>query len=412
MAAGATLLLSASSDSSTKIGTATYVTKNSIDGIDAFVDGDTNYIEHKLTLLDGVNLTVNGNVLIQGILGRRGQGLSGHTSNKHSQIENNGTMTFKSGSNLDARGYVKGSGSAIFESGSNLYSPFVIHDFRGGTSTVGSYNKGTIAPFSLYEMPNVQCNSTIHSGSTVTGYCGLWVDHDKEHKITTAKIIANGSALLNLTSGYIEKTYQNGITTLNVHGNISGGSLKMNISVSVLSATVDTAKVIFPMSYLQKINMKSGTATISYKYKLLPGAEINVSAGAALNIEKNGGLIVYDGSWDDSAGGGPGYFYPNGKGDAKLVVAGTLTVKSGAAFGGIIDGSGTGIVTLASGCTTSITSSEGYGKAKGTSFIDKLQAIYVETASITKSATLKNADGSTTAGTAGTTYTYNGSAWN
>ena len=412
LAAGATLLLSASSDSSTKIGTATYVTKNSIDGIDAFVDGDTNYIEHKLTLLDGVNLTVNGNVLIQGILGRRGQGLSGHTSNKHSQIENNGTMTFKSGSNLDARGYVKGSGSAIFESGSNLYSPFVIHDFRGGTSTVGSYNKGTIAPFSRYEMPNVQCNSTIHSGSTVTGYCGLWVDHDKEHKITTAKIIANGSALLNLTSGYIEKTYQNGITTLNVHGNISGGSLKMNISVSVLSATVDTAKVIFPMSYLQKINMKSGTATISYKYKLLPGAEINVSAGAALNIEKNGGLIVYDGSWDDSAGGGPGYFYPNGKGDAKLVVAGTLTVKSGAAFGGIIDGSGTGIVTLASGCTTSITSSEGYGKAKGTSFIDKLQAIYVETASITKSATLKNADGSTTAGTAGTTYTYNGSAWN
>ncbi len=412
LASGATLLLSASSDSSTKIGTATYVTKNSIDGVNAFVDGDTNYIEHKLTLLGGVNLTVNGNVLIQGILGRRGQGLSGHTSNKHSQIENNGTMTFKSGSNLDARGYVKGSGSAIFESGSKLYAPFVIHDFRGGTSTVGSYNKGTIAPFSRYEMPNVQCNSTIHSGSTVTGYCGLWVDHDQEHKITTAKIIANGSALLNLTSGYIEKTYQNGITTLNVHGNISGGSLTMKISVSILSATVDTAKVIFPMSYLQKINMKSGTATISYKYKLLPGAEINVSAGAALNIEKNGGLIVYDGSWDDSAGGGPGYFYPNGKGDAKLVVAGTLTVKSGAAFGGIIDGSGTGIVTLASGCTTSITSSEGYGKAKGTSFIDKLQAIYVETASITKSATLKNADGSTTAGTAGTTYTYNGSAWN
>lgn len=412
LAAGATLLLSASSDSSTKIGTATYVTENSINGVDAFVDGDTNYIEHKLTLLEGVNLTVNGNVLIQGILGRRGQGLSGHTSNKHSQIENNGTMTFKSGSNLDARGYVKGSGSAIFESGSKLYAPFVIHDFRGGTSTVGSYNKGTIAPFSRYEMPNVQCNSTIHSGSTVTGYCGLWVDHDKEHKTTTAKIIANGSALLNLTSGYIEKTYQNGVTTLDVYGNISGGSLTMKINVSILSATVNTAKVIFPMTYLQKINMKSGTATINYKYKLLPGAEVNVSAGAALNIENGGGLIVYDGSWDDSAGGGPGYFYPNGKGDAKLVVAGTMTVKSGASFGGIIDGSGTGIVTLSSGCTTSITSSEGYGKAKGTSFLDKLQAIYVETASITKSATLKNADGSTTAGTAGTTYTYNGSAWN
>ncbi len=412
LASGATLLLAASSDSSTKIGTASYVTENSIDGVNAFVDNDANYIEHKLTILSGANVTVEGSILIQGILGRRGQGLSGHTSNKHSQIENNGTLTFKSGANLDARGYVKGSGSAVFESGSKLYAPFVIHDFRGGTSTVGSYNKGKISPFSRYEMPNVQCNSTIHSGATVTGYCGLWIDNDKEHKTTSVKIIANGSALLNLTNGYIQKSYSNGITALDVFGDINGGSLTMKISVSVLSATVDTSTVLFPITYLHKINLHSGTATVKYKYKLLPGTEINIASGATLNLEKGGGLIVYDGSWNDEAGGGVGWFYPNGKGDAKLTVSGNLVVKSGATFGGIVCGEAGGTVSLNSGCTTTMTSSEGYGKSKGTSLWDKLQAVYVETASITKTATLKNADGTTIAGAAGTTYTYNGSSWN
>ena len=300
---GVTLILPSSLDSSTKIGTPTYVTENSTDGVNGFVDNSSEYIEHKLTVISNVNIIVNGNILVQGILGRRGQGLSGHTSNKHSQIivDQNSTITFKSGATLDTRGYIKGTGSAIFESGSTLYSPFVVHDFRGGTSTVGSYNKGNIAPFSRYEMPNVQCHSTIYSGSTVTGYCGLWIDHNKEHKTSKVTIIASSKALLNLTSGRIEKTYNAGTTTLNVYGDITGGSLTMKISVSILSATVDTSKVLFPLTYLQNINVISGTATVKYGYKLLPGSSINIATGATLNIESGGKIIAYDNSWNDEA---------------------------------------------------------------------------------------------------------------
>ena len=405
LASGATLLLEASSDSSTKIGTATYVTKgeNSIDGVNAFVDGDANYIEHKLTLLGGVNLTVNGNVLIQGILGRRSQGLSGHTSNKHSQIENNGTMTFKSGSNLDARGYVKGSGSAIFESGSKLYAPFVIHDFRGGSSTGGAYTEGKISPFNRYEMPNVQCNSTIHSGSTVTGYCGLWVDSNGKHETTTAVIISSSNGLLNLTSGYIDKQYDNGITTLNINGNLQTGSLKMSIS----GITVNTEGVLFPVSYQYHINVCTGTSTVSYGYKLLPGAELTVQTAATMNLVDKGKIIAYDNSWNDAAGGAPVTHYPTGKGEAKITIGGRVTVNSGTTLAGDIYGKNSGQVELNSGCGLSITSQEGYGKRKYLLFFE-----FIKTAEFTKTTTFKNADGSTTAGTAGTTYTYNGSAWN
>lgn len=411
---GTTLILPSSLDSSTKIGTPTYVTENSTDGVNGFVDNSSEYIEHKLTVISNVNIIVNGNILVQGILGRRGQGLSGHTSNKHSQIivDQNSTITFKSGATLDTRGYIKGTGSAIFESGSTLYSPFVVHDFRGGTSTVGSYNDGNIAPFSRYEMPNVQCHSTIYSGSTVTGYCGLWIDHNNEHKTSNITIIASSKALLNLTSGRIEKTYNAGTTTLNVYGDITGGSLTMKISVSILSATVDTSKVLFPLTYLQNINIISGTATVKYGYKLLPGFSINIATGATLNIESGGKIIAYDNSWNDEAGGGVGYYYPNNKGDAQIVVGGTVNVKSGGAIAGAIIGNANGSVALNSGCSISITSSEGYGKSKSDKWYDKLNAIYIETASIKKTATFKNSDNTTVNGEVGKTYTYNGTSWN
>lgn len=411
---GTTLILPSSLDSSTKIGTPTYVTENSTDGVNGFVDNSSEYIEHKLTVISNVNIIVNGNILVQGILGRRGQGLSGHTSNKHSQIivDQNSTITFKSGATLDTRGYIKGTGSAIFESGSTLYSPFVVHDFRGGTSTVGSYNDGNIAPFSRYEMPNVQCHSTIYSGSTVTGYCGLWIGHNNEHKTSNITIIASSKALLNLTSGRIEKTYNAGTTTLNVYGDITGGSLTMKISVSLLSATVDTSKVLFPLTYLQNINIISGTATVKYGYKLLPGFSINIATGATLNIESGGKIIAYDNSWNDEAGGGVGYYYPNNKGDAQIVVGGTVNVKSGGAIAGAIIGNANGSVALNSGCSISITSSEGYGKSKSDKWYDKLNAIYIETASIKKTATFKNSDNTTVNGEVGKTYTYNGTSWN
>lgn len=411
---GTTLILPSSLDSSTKIGTPTYVTENSTDGVNGFVDNSSEYIEHKLTVISNVNIIVNGNILVQGILGRRGRGLSGHTSNKHSQIivDQNSTITFKSGATLDTRGYIKGTGSAIFESGSTLYSPFVVHDFRGGTSTVGSYKDGNIAPFSRYEMPNVQCHSTIYSGSTVTGYCGLWIGHNNEHKTSNITIIASSKALLNLTSGRIEKTYNAGTTTLNVYGDITGGSLTMKISVSILSATVDTSKVLFPLTYLQNINIISGTATVKYGYKLLPGFSINIATGATLNIESGGKIIAYDNSWNDEAGGGVGYYYPNNKGDAQIVVGGTVNVKSGGAIAGAIIGNANGSVALNSGCSISITSSEGYGKSKSDKWYDKLNAIYIETASIKKTATFKNSDNTTVNGEVGKTYTYNGTSWN
>lgn len=132
-----------------------------------YVDTNASFVNMTLTINNGTTVDVSGNILILGLLGRAGAGQSGHTSGKHSQIVNNGTITLNSGSNLDVRGYIKGNGTINAESGSNVYTPYVVIDFRGGTNTVTVFRKGKIAPFLQYEMPNIQCEQFIRAGATL-----------------------------------------------------------------------------------------------------------------------------------------------------------------------------------------------------------------------------------------------------
>lgn len=58
-----------------------------------YVDMDENMVNFKLTILSNTHITVNGNILIQGLMGSTtssGQPYGGHTAGKHSQIINNG----------------------------------------------------------------------------------------------------------------------------------------------------------------------------------------------------------------------------------------------------------------------------------------------------------------------------------
>lgn len=413
-------------------------------GISEYVDNNASYIINKLTINSGVNVTINGTIIIRGLLGVTSQGLSGHTSKEHSQIINNGTMTLKNGATLVARGYIKGSGKAIYESGSTVYMPFVIIDFRGGTSTVGAYNSGAISPFNEFEMPNVQCTQLIESGSTIIGYCDLYIATDEEHKTSTAQIFGASSSLLNLTSGYIEKTYEasgnsynsDRKTTLNIYGDLANGSLQMEIDVkNILKANVDTTAVFFPINYRYVINILSGTTTMKSSFKFLPGSSLYVGKNATLNLdpsekESDIGLTFYQESdWNDTGSGAPGRTYPTGKGDATFTIAGTVNIITGtyttgwlfkqdnycnAGIGGNIYGENGATLTTSNkegGSLLSIKTSEGYGYTEDDSILSKLNAKYKETASITKTSTLVNSDGSTIAVSTGKTYTYNGSSW-
>lgn len=401
------------------------------EGAKTYVDNDASYIKYKLTVLEGVTVNVNGNLIIRGMMGAKGHSLNSHTSGIHSQIINNGIINLNSGSTVGVRGYIKGEGTLAINSGATMYAPFAIIDYRSGTSTVGSYNNGKIFPFNEYEMPNVQCRQLIYAGSSVIAYADLYAD--SKHNSTTSIMIATSKALLNLTSGYIEKIYvagglENGKTTLNIYGDVTSGSLAMKLRVSILSADVDTAEVFFPINYRYSLNLLSGTAKVVSRFKFLPGSSLYVAPGATLNLDTSNKIdsqltFYKDSDWSDSVGSLPVRTYPEGKGDAIFTLAGTMNLQKStrenalsstyyySGFGGEIHAENGATVSVASDSVLSITTSEGYGASAGTSVLDKLNAKYYETASITKTALLVNADNSTIPLTTSKTFTYNGTVW-
>ena len=402
--AGVTLKLASDEDSSAKIGKPTYG-----NGVGNYVDTDSSKIKYKLILNESTVLEVYGNILIQGLLGVNGPGLSGHTSGNHSQIINNGTINLNSGANLDLRGYIKGAGTIEARSGAIVYSPFVVYDYRGGTNTKTVYEKAKIAPFRIYEMPNIQCNYSILYGAEHKGYLDLYASD--QHRSAVATIFGKGSAMMIMedSTAHITTTYERtgnliGETTLTMTGKVKMGVLKIKVTTTV---TVAMNEVRFPMPWNFTINVGDGlnptTFTLPDDYKMMTGATVNVKKSATVNL--TGTLLIYK-SFTDTPFGGT--VYPN-KGAAKLNVEGVVNAIGGIA--GEVHGINGGKVIIGNKAILSITEKEGNsGSTKS------WQALigageFVTVATISEVATFVNADNTTVAAATNKTYNYNNGTW-
>lgn len=402
--AGVTLKLASDEDSSAKIGKPTYG-----NGVGNYVDTDSSKIKYKLILNESTVLEVYGNILIQGLLGVNGPGLSGHTSGNHSQIINNGTINLNSGANLDLRGYIKGAGTIEARSGAIVYSPFVVYDYRGGTNTKTVYEKAKIAPFRIYEMPNIQCNYSILYGAEHKGYLDLYASD--QHRSAVATIFGKGSAMMIMedSTAHITTTYERtgnliGETTLTMTGKVKMGVLKIKVTTTV---TVAMNEVRFPMPWNFTINVGDGlnptTFTLPDDYKMMTGATVNVKKSATVNL--TGTLLIYK-SFTDTPFGGT--VYPN-KGAAKLNVEGVVNAIGGIA--GEVHGINGGKVIIGNKAILSITEKEGNsGSTKS------WQALigageFVTVATISEVAKVVNADNSTVAAATNKTYNYNNGTW-
>lgn len=401
--AGVTLKLASDEDSSATIGKPTYG-----NGVGNYVDTDSSKIKQKLILNESTVLEVYGNILIQGLLGVNGQGLSGHTSGNHSQIINNGTINLNSGAKLDLRGYIKGTGIVEARSGATVYSPFVVYDYRGGTNTKTVYEKGKIAPFRIYEMPNIQCKYSIIYGAKSMGYLDLYASN--QHRTDTATIIGNSNAMLIMedTSSHIIKTYSKidngiGMTSLTITGKAKMGTLEITVS----GVTVSMTDVRFPMPWNYSINVGDGikqtTFTVGANYKMMTGATVNVKKNGTINL--TGTVLIYK-TYVDNAIINPKY--PN-KGAAKLNVEGVVNVTGGIA--GEIFGSNGGKVVIGNNASLSITEKEGdSGDTKPGAALLGFGKFY-ERATISEVATFVNANNSTVAAATNKTYNYNNGTW-
>ena len=397
--AGVTLKLASDEDSSATIGKPTYGA-----GSARYVDTDSSKIKYKLILNESTVLEVYGNILIQGLMGLNGQaGYQGHTSGNHSQIINNGTINLNSGAILDLRGYIKGTGTVEARSGAKVYSPFVVRDFRGGTSSSGTYFSG-VSPFNVYEMPNIQCLYHVKYGATHTAYMDLFASG--KHNSVTNNAIASSSAIFILKDGSgLVKTYdrESEKSTITIYGNVEWGDLSMEVS----GTTIKMSKVRFPIPWNYNINIGDGIATTSFDvkndYKIMTGATVNVKKNATVNL--TGTVVIYKGFTDQAYGG---CVYPN-KEPAKFCVEGEVSVSgeflAKAGIAGEITGlNGGKIIIGRKYVNLQLSSKEGHATGL-------LPTSFVEVATISATAELVNADGNKITAATNKTYNYNNGTW-
>lgn len=354
---GTTLILPSSQDPSVQVAAPTYGA-----GIKGHVDALEQYVEHTLTVNDGVTLTAHGDIIVCGLMGQAGTGISGHTSGNHSELVNNGTIKLLGGANLDIRGYVKGAGTINAEANSTVYAPFVVYDFRGGSNTAVAYLKGSIAPFNTYDMfYNVQCTLNIFGGAKYVSYLDLFAAG--AHNSTKIDLICDEGGLINIDKDakaqiLFKEDDENyagtvGYSEVIVTGNATFGDLSMRIYF----VTISLSAVDLPICMRTTINIGDGvTATsvvMSHKYKLLTGATLKVAENASLTVE--GKLTVYS-EFTDSPMANLGY--PDADA-AQFIVNGTLVLADSAVFGGRIQSETAGKVVIGKTTTLKSVSTEG-----------------------------------------------------
>lgn len=354
-------------DTSVKVGNPTYA---SYKEHSAHADSDASLIESTLTVAAGAKLTVEGDIIVSGLLSTQSQPVQGHTSGNHSVLSVAGEVTVADGGVLDVRGYVRGEGKVTAAAGSTVYLPFVVYDFKGGSATRDLYIDGEISPFNMFDIfYNLQADTRIESGASVISYLALFARG--MHNTAQAELVGDDNCFFILSDGaaleisweastaYNRASGRNKVTFL---GDVELGDIVLKILV-----TVRLSDVRVPLS--QRFDWQVGdgvtesSLTMPDEYKLMPGARLVVSKNATLNVE--GSFIVCTTVEDTKFASAEVYPFSAAP---EFVVNGKLVIADGASFGGRVTSteSGAEVVTGAS-FVAEVTSVEGIGHT-GTTF--------------------------------------------
>lgn len=417
--------------------------------IGAGEDGSANYkataaltgtakLYKTLVIPEGIEVIVNGKLIVGAQTGKIDAGTNQNAvSGNYCEISLGGTITLNNAT-LEVYGYIKGNGE-ITANNTTVIENLYLSGWLGGSESAARYvgnreigvgdalgnelkiDTPNMFPFSQYELRAIQSRVIINKGSKLQGYTKI-ATGEVDIKISKIKAQINEAVLTfissdasNASSGLfrlvgnnskIVKSMSSDRVRFDLYGEVNDGYT--SISIKVVKATVKMAseKVFFPIDGRTDITLKNGaTFTQSHMFKALPGAAITVESGSVYNV--NGKLVMYDRSFTEKG-------YPGAaRGDAKLIVNGTMNVNG--AFGGNVTSDNAGTVVVGANATiTNIKSIEGNGSLtidKGILINAKVILHFTESGSVTKSPVFVNADNSTVAAVTNKTYNYNNGTW-
>ena len=311
-----------------------------------------------LTMSEGTNLIVNGNLNINGKLNSNNNGYSGVTSGNYGYVimDIGSSITVGDGGNLYCWGYISGAGSIYASAGSGIYEPFEICDLRGGTVTqTMNTNPQRVLPFQQYYAQNIEVPLTLEYGA-IENLVGSVSVNGSISRPVLSFVGHEGKCLFKLSpEASFTKRYDpiSDRTYYTVAGDAAVSKVMIDVSVRYYSEDF-----VLPLMQNTSIEIISGTTTLKQDLYMLPGCEITVDRGAQLSIYQDNKLFILD--RDEYIGngfvyGGPdmvpsfyqpdredvNIFTPDKMTDAKLDINGQVTVD------------GEMLTSVSGGCITS-----------------------------------------------------------
>lgn len=422
--------------------------------IGAGEDGSANYkataaltgtakLYKTLVIPEGVEVIVNGKLIVGAQTGTTAAGQKQNAvSGNYCEISLGGTITLNNAT-LEVYGYIKGNGE-ITANNTTVIENLYLSGWMGGTQSAVRYigndkidgaslaisgnlkiDNPTQFPFSQYELRSIQSRITINKGSKLQGYAKIATGKLEQlgglvkvpAQINEAILNFISSDASNASSGLFRLVGNNSKIIKSMSGDrvrfdlfdeIKDGYTSLSVKVIKKTVNMTSEKVFFPIDGRTDITLKNGaTFTQSYMFKALPGATITVESGGIYNL--NGKLVMYDKSFTDIST----YPYPGtSRGDAKLIVNGTMNVNG--ALGGNVTSDNAGTVAVGANATISgVHSAEGEGTMARGSGVDTFNIIFTfnDICGVTKSLVFVNADNSTVAAVTNKTYNYNNGTW-
>lgn len=309
-----------------------------------------------LTVEKDVTLTVNGTLRLGAVMGKKLTGYQGHNNGACGCIDNQGTIAVNG--TLDSWGLITGSGTVTAVGGGKVYEPFIVCDFAGGNNLKNLY-QANAAPFKRYAMQNIQCTLQLDSSSTLYGRGCLY--GDSSYNEVEIPIAASGGLFQLADGATITRTYAPeqqvsefpgiGRENWTVSGGMTFGALEMN----VLGVQISTGKCGFPLPYNLSMTLKNGSYNIPNHLRVMPGAALTVGRKATLTV--GGSLYVLDGLKQGSMSGVRYASTEQLKNSGfsacgeLTVESGKLVVNSGAFFGGVVQSTGSGAISIAEGAS-------------------------------------------------------------
>ena len=251
-------------------------------------------------------LTVSGNINVDGALllsGYQFAGTGGHSNAQGSMtLLGNSTVTVGMKGAFYSYGYVEGTGTILAKgdgtNGAQIHECCDIIAVPHPMVMQKLVENEHIMPLNTYYPNSIRAKTQYEPGAALEGHFSLQYDATTKASIG---IIAPSNCCFTVKSGTVTKQFDStlGQIVINVDPDAKVETNSFNISISATLGTtytlsMDSNNVDLPLSNGWRIVVDDGAyLTVKNRFKMLPGAVMDVKKGGTVEIVDNGRFVFY-----------------------------------------------------------------------------------------------------------------------